>query len=82
MFLSEICWSRGDPSRVSRKGKACPSEAGRGKCSPPANPDGVTAEAMKRRNEGFHFENNIFGEYPVDPQGINFIRHIGKGEYG
>jgi len=51
-------------SRVSRKGKARPSEAGRGKYSPPANPDRVTAEAMKRRNEGFHFRNNISGESP------------------
>jgi len=47
----------GYPSRVSRaegKGKAGPLEAGRGKYSPPANPEGVTSEGLKRRDNGFH----------------------------
>jgi hypothetical protein len=35
---------------VSRKGKAGPLEAGRGKHSPPANPERVTSEALKRRD--------------------------------
>jgi len=45
----------GYPSRVSRaegKGKAGPLEAGRGKYSPPANPEGVTSEGLKRRDKG------------------------------
>ncbi len=40
----------GYPSRVSRKGKAGPLEAGRGKYSPPANPERVTAGASERRD--------------------------------
>jgi len=47
----------GYPSRVSRKGKASPLEAGRGKYSPPASPDRVTAEAVKRRDKGVHLKN-------------------------
>jgi hypothetical protein len=42
----------GYPSRVSGKGKAGPSEAGRGKYSPPGNPERVTSEALKRRDNG------------------------------
>jgi hypothetical protein len=37
---------------MSGKGKAGPSEAGRGKYSPPANPERVTSEALKRRDNG------------------------------
>ena len=36
----------GYPSRVSGKGKADPSEIGRGKHSPPASPERVTSEAL------------------------------------
>ncbi len=43
----------GYPSRVSRKGKASPSEAGRGKYSPPASPERVTSKALKRKDKGF-----------------------------
>jgi hypothetical protein len=42
----------GHPSRVSRKGKASPLEAGRGKHSPPANPERVISEGLKRRDKG------------------------------
>ena len=35
---------------AERKGKAGPLEAGRGKYSPPASPEGVTSEALKRRD--------------------------------
>jgi len=42
----------GHPSRVSRKGKAGPLEAGRGKHSPPANPERATSKALKRRDNG------------------------------
>jgi hypothetical protein len=42
----------GHPSRVSRKGKAGPLEAGRGKYSPPENPERVTAGASERRDGG------------------------------
>jgi hypothetical protein len=42
LFLSESGGEVGYPSRVSRKGKAGPLEAGRGKYSPPANPERVT----------------------------------------
>jgi hypothetical protein len=42
----------GHPSRVSREGKAGPLEAGRGKYSPPANPERVTAGASERRDGG------------------------------
>jgi hypothetical protein len=41
---------------VSRKGKAGPLEAGRGKHSPPANPERVTSEALKRRDKGVLLE--------------------------
>jgi hypothetical protein len=41
----------GYPSRVSREGKAGPSEAGRGKYSPPANPERVTSGASERRDD-------------------------------
>ena len=44
----------GYPSRVSRKGKAGPLEAGRGKYSPPANPERVASEGLKRRDKGVH----------------------------
>jgi len=44
----------GYPSRGSRKGKAGPLEAGRGKYSPPANPERVTSEGLKRRDKGVH----------------------------
>ncbi|MFH1625708.1 MAG: prenyltransferase [Pseudomonadota bacterium] len=43
-----------DRSRVSRKGKASPEEAGRGKYSPPASPERVTAEVPERRDRGVH----------------------------
>jgi hypothetical protein len=39
---------------VSRKGKASPLEAGRGKYSPPANPERVTSEGLKRRDKGVY----------------------------
>jgi hypothetical protein len=42
---------------VSRKGKAGPLEAGRGKYSPPANPERVTSEGLKRRDKGVHHLN-------------------------
>ena len=44
----------GPPSRVSKKGEAGPLEAGRGKYSPPANPERVTSEVLERRNNGVH----------------------------
>jgi len=46
---------------VSRKGKAGPLEAGRGKYSPPANTGRVTSEALKRRDNGVLDKN---GETP------------------
>jgi hypothetical protein len=42
----------GYPPRVSRKGKAPPLERGKGKYSPPANPERVTAKALKRGDKG------------------------------
>ncbi len=45
--------SSGEPIEVSRKGKAPPLERGRGKAFPACEPDRVTAEAVKRRNNGF-----------------------------
>jgi hypothetical protein len=48
--MSEICWRSGVP--IEGEGKAGPSEAGRGKYSPPANPERVTSEALKRRDNG------------------------------
>jgi hypothetical protein len=46
--------SSGAPIEVSRKGKAPPLERGRGKTFPTCEPDRVTAEAVKRGNNGFH----------------------------
>jgi hypothetical protein len=43
LSLSDIEEAVGDPSRVSRKGKAHPLEAGRGRDSPPAKPYRATA---------------------------------------
>ena len=39
---------------MSRKGKAAPSERRRGRNSPPANPERVTAGASERRGNGVH----------------------------
>jgi len=44
----------GRPSRVSRKGKARPSEPGRGRVSAPANPERVTSGASERKDNGVH----------------------------
>ncbi len=47
--------SSGVPIEVSRKGKAPPQESGKGQSIPfPIEPDRVAAEAVKRRNNGFH----------------------------
>jgi len=51
----------GYPSRVSRKGKASPLEAGRGKYSPPENPERVTSEGLKRRDKGVHISKIKYG---------------------
>ncbi|MFQ6078490.1 MAG: hypothetical protein ACE5NJ_05060 [Thermodesulfobacteriota bacterium] len=51
----------GYPSRVSREGKAGPLEAGRGKYSPPANPERVTSEGLKRRDKGVHMSKIGYG---------------------
>ncbi len=46
----------GYPSRVSRKGKASPLEAGRGKYSPPASPERVSPRKQgKRKDKGFRY---------------------------
>ncbi|MFH1623897.1 MAG: hypothetical protein ABID54_01925 [Pseudomonadota bacterium] len=65
MSLGEICWSSGDPSRVSRKGKASPSETGRGKYSPPASPARVTAEAASEGIKGFTLKSQIIDKIVV-----------------
>ena len=45
--------AEGRPKRsAERKGKAGPLETGGGKHSPPASPERVTSEALKRRNSG------------------------------
>ncbi|NIS72379.1 MAG: hypothetical protein GTO12_26630 [Proteobacteria bacterium] len=43
LSLSDVAEAVGDPSRMSRKGKTAPLERGRGRNSPPANPERVTA---------------------------------------
>jgi hypothetical protein len=43
---------------VSSKGKTPPLERGRGKYSPPANPERVTAKALKRGDKGFSSPSN------------------------
>jgi hypothetical protein len=53
----------GYPSRVSRKGKASPLEAGRGKYSPPASPERVTSKAQKRKDKGFRSSKIEFDIY-------------------
>jgi len=60
-FVSErnLLGAVGYPSRVSRKGKAPPLEWGRGKYSPPASPERVTAKAVRRRDKGVHLKNAI-----------------------
>jgi hypothetical protein len=50
--MSESAGEVGYPSRVSRRGKASPLEAGRGRYSPPANPERVTSKALKRGDKG------------------------------
>jgi Tfp pilus assembly protein PilF len=79
---------------VSRKGKAGPLEAGRGQDSPPVNPERVTSEALKRRDNGVLIEKpesvivsipyknkpSEIRETPV-PSVIGFL-WTGKGGYG
>ncbi len=48
-------------SSAERKGKAGPLEAGRGKYSPPANPERVTSEGLKRRDKGVHMSKIRYG---------------------
>ncbi|MFH1623754.1 MAG: hypothetical protein ABID54_01180 [Pseudomonadota bacterium] len=54
MSHGEICWSSGVPIEGEREGEGQPEEAGRGKYSPPANPERVTAEVLERRDKGVH----------------------------
>ncbi|MFH1626461.1 MAG: hypothetical protein ABID54_15080 [Pseudomonadota bacterium] len=53
MSLGEICWSGGAPIEGEQEGEGQPEEAGRGKYSPPANPERVTAEALSEGIKGF-----------------------------
>jgi len=56
----------GYPSRVSGKGKAGPLEAGRGKYSPPANPERVTLEALSERTRVFSaMKEYVHGLLPI-----------------
>ncbi len=48
-------------SSAERKGKAGPLEVGRGKYSPPANPERVTSEGLKRRDKGVHMSKIRYG---------------------
>jgi hypothetical protein len=43
---------------VSRKGKASPLEAGRGKYSSPVNPERVTSKAGEAKGQGFSLMKN------------------------
>ena len=47
-------WAELVLSAAEGKGKAGPLEAGRGKYSPPASPERVTSERLKRRDKGVH----------------------------
>ena len=59
LSLSVNCWRGGGyPSRVSRKGKASPLEAGRGRYSPPASPERVTSKAGEVKGQGFSLIKN------------------------
>jgi len=50
---AELLMAEGRPKgAVEGKGKASPLETGRGKYSPPANPERVTSEGLKRRDKG------------------------------
>jgi hypothetical protein len=51
-----LAGSSGAPIEASRKGKAPPSERGRGKVFLACEPDRVTAEAFRRRNNGSHLQ--------------------------
>ncbi|MFH1626466.1 MAG: hypothetical protein ABID54_15105 [Pseudomonadota bacterium] len=53
MSLGEICWSSGVPIEGEQEGESQPEEAGRGKYSPPASPERVTAEAVSEGIKGF-----------------------------
>jgi hypothetical protein len=44
---------------VSRKGKASPLEAGRGRYSPPANPERVTSKVLEKE-QGNHLLKYLF----------------------
>ncbi len=61
LSLNDVSGSSGVPIEVSRKGKAPPLERGRGKYSPPANPDRVTARALERRDNGVLLSRNMNG---------------------
>ncbi len=60
---------------MSRKGKAGPLEAGRGKYSPPANPERVTSEGLKRRDNGVHLSKI---EYAINSMACKNI--VNKGQ--
>jgi hypothetical protein len=60
----------GPPSRVSKKGKAGPLEAGRGKYSPPANPERVTSEGLERRNNGVYLSEIKYTINSIDCKNI------------
>ncbi|MFH1624166.1 MAG: hypothetical protein ABID54_03300 [Pseudomonadota bacterium] len=47
----------GYPIEGEQEGESQPEEAGRGKYSPPAGPERVTAEVPERRDKGVHLHN-------------------------
>ncbi|MFH1626200.1 MAG: hypothetical protein ABID54_13735 [Pseudomonadota bacterium] len=53
MSHGEICWSSWVPIEGEQEGESQPEEAGRGKYSPPASPERVTAEALSEGIKGF-----------------------------
>ena len=55
---------------MSRKGKAGPLEAGRGKYSPPANSERITSEGLKRRNKGVHLSKIKYTINSIDCKNI------------
>ncbi|MFH1623925.1 MAG: hypothetical protein ABID54_02065 [Pseudomonadota bacterium] len=53
MSHGEICSRSGVPIEGEQEGESQPEEAGRGKYSPPASPERVTAEALSGGIKGF-----------------------------
>jgi hypothetical protein len=57
LFLSENGWEQWGTHRGEQEGESPAFRAGKGQAFPACEPDRVTAEALKGRNDGFSLQN-------------------------